>query len=182
MVSAAAARQRKDLARFKRAVMSPEPQLRQSREPTCILPYILPPRACALEAVLFSFPMFGSGATRLQPAYVEDVAEAIVRILWAPTTYRLYELAGPRVYAYEELLRTISASAGARPFLFSVWHLIGYASEVLPNLPITRNQVELMDQDNVPEPSTPGFETLQISPRALENVLSEYATDGEAKA
>jgi uncharacterized protein YbjT (DUF2867 family) len=27
------------------------------------------------------FPMFGSGATRLQPAYVEDVAEAIVRIL-----------------------------------------------------------------------------------------------------
>jgi uncharacterized protein YbjT (DUF2867 family) len=32
------------------------------------------------------FPMFGSGATRLQPAYVEDVAKAIVRILQAPTT------------------------------------------------------------------------------------------------
>ena len=131
------------------------------------------------------FPMFGSGASRLQPVYVEDVAEAIVRILLAPAASQLYELAGPRVYTYQELLRTIAASAGTRPLLvpfpFSLWHLIGYVSEVLPNPPITRNQVELMEQDNVPEPTAPGFEALQISPRTLENVLSEYATDGEAK-
>ena len=63
------------------------------------------------------FPMFGSGATRLQPVYVEDVAEAVVRILRAPAASPLYELAGPRVYAYQELLRTIAASAGTRPFL-----------------------------------------------------------------
>src|SRR5215467_12128319 len=43
------------------------------------------------------FPMFGSGATRLQPVYVEDVADAVVRILRAPATSQLYELAGPRV-------------------------------------------------------------------------------------
>jgi len=60
--------------------------------------------------------MFGSGETRLQPAYVEDVAEAIVRVLRAPAVRQLYELAGPRVYTYQELLRTISASAGTRPF------------------------------------------------------------------
>jgi glutaminase len=41
------------------------------------------------------FPMFGSGSTRLQPAYVEDVAGAVVRILGAPTGCQLYELAGP---------------------------------------------------------------------------------------
>jgi uncharacterized protein YbjT (DUF2867 family) len=51
------------------------------------------------------FPMFGSGETRLQPAYVEDVSEAIVRLLRAPTVRQLYELAGPRVYTYQELLR-----------------------------------------------------------------------------
>jgi uncharacterized protein YbjT (DUF2867 family) len=131
------------------------------------------------------FPIFGSGATRLQPAYVEDVAEAIVGILRAPTTSQLYELAGPRVYTYEGLLRTISASAGTRPFLvpfpFSLWHLVGYVSEILPNPPITRNQVELMEQDNVPEPSAPGFEALQISPRAIEDILSEYITAGGGK-
>src|SRR5215831_12653973 len=76
------------------------------------------------------FPMFGSGETRLQPACVEDVAEAIVRVLRTPAARQLYELAGPRVYTYQELLRTIAASAGTRPFLvpfpFSLWHVIGF--------------------------------------------------------
>ena len=58
----------------------------------------------------------------------------------------------------------------------------GFVSEVLPNPPITRNQVELMEQDNVPEPGALGFEALQLSPRAVENVLSEYATDGQGDA
>jgi uncharacterized protein YbjT (DUF2867 family) len=88
--------------------------------------------------------MFGSGETRLQPAYVEDVAEAIVRVLRAPAVRQRYELAGPRVYTYQELLRTIAASAGTRPFLvrfpFSLWHVIGFVSETLPTPPITRNQ------------------------------------------
>src|ERR1700746_1278540 len=63
------------------------------------------------------FPMFGSGATRLQPAYVEDVAEAVVRILQAPAASQRYELAGPRVYRYQELLKTIAASVGTKPLL-----------------------------------------------------------------
>src|ERR1700674_5768884 len=43
----------------------------------------------------------------LQPVYVEDVAEAVVRILRAPAASQPYELAGPRVYTYQELLRII---------------------------------------------------------------------------
>jgi uncharacterized protein YbjT (DUF2867 family) len=123
------------------------------------------------------FPMFGRGETRVQPAYVEDVAEAIVRVLRAPAAYRLYELAGPRVYTYQELLRTIAASTDTRPYLvpfpFSLWHVIGYFSEALPNPPITRNQVELMEQDNIADPEAPGFEALQISPQAIENILPQ---------
>jgi uncharacterized protein YbjT (DUF2867 family) len=122
------------------------------------------------------FPMFGSGKTRLQPVYVEDVAEAVVRILRTPAASQLYELAGPRVYTYQELLRTIAASAGTRPFLvpfpFSLWHAIGYVAEALPSPPLTRNQVELMRQDNISEPGAPGFEALQISPQPIEFMLS----------
>ena len=121
------------------------------------------------------FPMFGSGKTRLQPVYVEDVAEAVVRILRTPAASQLYELAGPRVYTYQELLRTIAASAGTRPFLvpfpFSLWHAIGYVAEALPSPPLTRNQVELMRQDNISEPGAPGFEALQISPQPIEFML-----------
>jgi uncharacterized protein YbjT (DUF2867 family) len=123
------------------------------------------------------FPMFGRGGTRLQPAYVEDVAEAIVRVLQAPAARQLYELAGPRVYTYRELLRTIAAHVGSTPFLvpfpLSLWHVIGYVSETLPSSPITRNQVELMEQDNIPDPNAAGFAALQISPRAIEEILPQ---------
>ena len=99
------------------------------------------------------------------------------RILRAPAASQLYELAGPRVYIYQELLRTIAARAGARPFLvpfpFSLWHVIGYVSEALPSPPITRNQVELMERDNIADPDAPGFEALQISPQAIENILPQ---------
>ncbi len=121
------------------------------------------------------FPMFGRGDTTLQPAYVEDVAEAIARILRMPAPHRVYELAGPRVYTYEALLRTAAGSAGRRPFLlpfpFSLWRVIGFASEFLPRPPITRNQVELMQIDNVAGPDAPRFDALQISPRTIEALL-----------
>jgi NADH dehydrogenase len=121
------------------------------------------------------FPMFDGGTTRLQPVYVEDVAEAVVRILRAPAASQLYELAGPRVYTYRELLRTIATSAGTRPFLvpfpFSLWHALGYVAEALPSPPLTRNQVELMGQDNISKPDAPGFAGLQISPQPIEIML-----------
>ena len=97
-----------------------------------------------------------------------------------------YELAGPRVYTYQELLSTIAASAGTRPFLvrfpFSLWHVIGFVSETLPTPPITRNQVELMGKDNIPEPDAPGFEALQIWPQAIENILPQMLQAAREKA
>ena len=64
--------------------------------------------------------MFGAGKTRLQPVYVEDVAEAITRTLQLPIAHRLYELAGPNIYRYEELLsmtsRSITEACRSCPF------------------------------------------------------------------
>jgi len=43
--------------------------------------------------------------------------------------------------------------------------------EMLPSPPITHNQVELMQHDNVPSPGMPGFEELGISPHSVEEIL-----------
>jgi NADH dehydrogenase len=49
-----------------------------------------------LVRILPAVPLIGGGRTRLQPVYVEDVAEAIARILSRPDTAgQTYELAGP---------------------------------------------------------------------------------------
>ena len=123
------------------------------------------------------FPMFGDGRTRVQPAYVEDVGEASARVLQVQIPYQIYELAGPRIYTYRALLRALAAAASNRPLLlplpFALWHAIGYVAEFLPSPPITRNQVELMEGDSVPAPGAPGFEVLQIAPRAIEDTLPE---------
>ena len=127
------------------------------------------------------FPMFGAGKTRLQPVYVEDVAEAITRTLQLPIAHPLYELAGPNIYRYEELLSTLAAAVDRRPLLlpfpFALWHVVGYLAEFMPNPPITRNQVELMGMDNVAESARAGFEALRIAPQQIENILPQIVAE-----
>ena len=123
-------------------------------------------------------PMFGRGRTRLQPAYVEDVAEAIARVLQGSAMNAVtFECGGPRVYSYEDLLSTVAQGARLKPLLipvpFAAWHAIAGVAEMFPSPPVTRNQVELMQVDNVISPEMPGFAELAISPRSVEEVLQE---------
>ncbi len=122
------------------------------------------------------YPMFGRGETRLQPAFVDDVAEAIAAVLQRPET-STFEFGGPRVYTYEALLRSIAReaniSARLMPMPFGAWHALAWLGERLPRSPITRNQVELMQVDNVASPEAPGFAELGIVPRSVEEVLHE---------
>src|SRR5712664_4228629 len=122
------------------------------------------------------YPMFGRGRTRLQPAYVEDVAEAVARVMRPAETHStIFEFGGPRVYTYEQFLRAVAHQADLAPLLipipFAVWHALAWASEILPGPPLTRNQVELMQIDTVSSPETPGFIELGISPHSVEAIL-----------
>ena len=124
-----------------------------------------------------AYPMFGRGKTRLQPADVEDVGEAVARGMQRAAMEPLtVECGGPRVYSYEELLTTVARAANVRPILmplpFGVWHALAWLGEMMPGAPLTRNQIELMQVDTVVSPDMPGFADLGISPRAMEEVLS----------
>jgi uncharacterized protein YbjT (DUF2867 family) len=137
-----------------------------------------------LLRVLPAYPIFGNGRTRLQPAYADDVAAAIAQILrQGKKPYPVYELAGPRVYSYEELLRTIARTASLRPVLmrmpFAVWDALAGAAEILPHPPLTRNQVELMQIDTTASDNLPGFRVLGISPRSIEEELEAMLKQGK---
>src|ERR1700694_450106 len=82
------------------------------------------------------YPMFGRGRTRLQPAYVEDVAERGARVMRPAETHSIiFEFGGPRVYSYEQFLRAVAHQAGLSPLLvpipFVVWHALAWASEII---------------------------------------------------
>jgi NADH dehydrogenase len=127
------------------------------------------------------FPMFGGGVTRLQPVYVEDVAEAVTRVLQQPDKEaKTFECGGLHVYTYAEFLRLVARAAGHNPILmpcpFAVWHALAKLSELLPKPPITRNQVELMQIDTVASSKKAGLAELGISPRAVEEIIQQMVS------
>ena len=114
------------------------------------------------------YPVFGRGLTGLQPAYVEDVAEAIARALQrTETRATTFECGGPHASLKPMLI----------PIPFAAWHALAWFAEMLPSPPVTRNQVELMQVDNVSSPEMPGFGELGISPHAVEEILQEMLWD-----
>jgi uncharacterized protein YbjT (DUF2867 family) len=125
-------------------------------------------------------PIFGSGETRLQPVYVEDVAEGVTRAMLNGPAPRpsCYEFGGPQIYTYEGLLRTVARTVGARPKLvpmpFALWHAIARIAEYVPGAPLTRDQIALMQNDNVASPHLPGLAELGIQPTPMEAVLQQF--------
>src|SRR5262249_47882680 len=135
------------------------------------------------------YPLFGRGDTRLQPAYVEDVAEAVSRCMQAPRLDQTtFECAGPDTFTYVRLLEFVAAEAGLRPILlpvpYSAWHGIAFFAELLPTAPITRSQIELMAFDTIASPQMPGLRDLGIAPQAilpvLRSILGKAGQNSEA--
>jgi NADH dehydrogenase len=132
-----------------------------------------------LARLLPVIPLIGGGHTRLQPVYVEDVAEAIAHMLAdTGTAGRTYELAGPDVYTVRELTEIVLRITGRRrllaPVPFAVAEIHARLFEFLPNPPLTTGQVELLKADNVASASLPGLRELSIEPKTVEEIIPTY--------
>ena len=124
-------------------------------------------------------PLIGGGRTRFQPIYVGDLAEAAVRALTDPAAAgRTYELGGPRVYSFKELMELLLAEVGRRrllvPVPFTLAEFEATFLELLPVPPLTRDQVTMLKHDNVVSEGAAGLADLGIEPTAIELVLPTY--------
>lgn len=124
-------------------------------------------------------PLFGGGGSKSQPVYVGDVARAVARALADPATAgKDYELGGPRTYTYAELTRLLLAEI-RRPRLLVPWpffvaEIQARFLELLPNPPLTRDQVKLMKIDTVVGANAEGLGALGIAPTSVESILPTY--------
>ena len=133
-------------------------------------------------------PLIGGGKTRFQPVYVDDVADAICAALETPAARgRTFELGGPRVYTFKELLQLMLQEIGRRrilaPIPFAVAPLVGLAGEIAGAIPfveapITRDQITLLKRDNiVGESGEDGLGAIAefgIKPQTVEAILPSY--------
>ncbi len=132
-------------------------------------------------------PLVGGGTTRYQPVFVGDVGQALARMVTDPAAAgQTYELGGPGVFTFRELLEKLLAETGQRrlllPLPYPVAGLIGGAFDLTTAMGlsgllkpmITRDQVELLKSDNVVSGQYPGLTELGVTPTPLEAVLPTY--------
>ncbi|MFI4987539.1 MAG: complex I NDUFA9 subunit family protein [Alphaproteobacteria bacterium] len=125
--------------------------------------------------------LLGDGGVRFQPVYVGDVAEALARTLNGSTAMgKSYELGGPRIYSFKELMELVLQQTGRKrwllPLPLALAELKGAILDLVP-LPeplLTRDQVRSMRRDNVVAAGALGLADLGVAATAAEGVLPTY--------
>jgi len=135
-------------------------------------------RFAALGALLPCMPVV-AGASRFQPVYVGDVADAVIAAAEREDVAgRIFELGGPRVASFRELLRYVLEVTGRRKPLVELpgWVVNAQVAvgKYLPNPPLTEDQLLMLRRDNVVAEGAPGLAALGIRAKALEAVVPGY--------
>ena len=136
-------------------------------------------RFAAMARVSPALPLIGGGKTRFQPVYVGDVADAAMAAVHETAAKgQTYELGGPRVYTFKQLmelmLKVIRRKRLLLPIPFEVADMQARIAQLLPKPPLTRDQVKLLKNDNVVASDAKTFADLGITPQAIEVILPRY--------
>ena len=132
-----------------------------------------------------AIPVVGAD-TRFQPVYVDDVAAAAALAIEGRAAPGVYELGGPDVDTFRELMATMLRVIQRRRLILSVpfplARLMAWGLDTVQRLTfglvhngtLTRDQVRNLARDNVVTGAHPGFAELGIEPTAMEAVLPDY--------
>jgi uncharacterized protein YbjT (DUF2867 family) len=130
-------------------------------------------------------PVVGAG-TKFQPVYVDDVAIAAEMAVTGKAPAGIYELGGPQVASFRELMTLMLGVIRRRKLVLNIpffaANLMGLGFDMLqtlslgliPNKMITRDQVKNLRNDNVVAIDAKGFADLGIKPTAMEAILPDY--------
>ncbi|MBM3502415.1 MAG: complex I NDUFA9 subunit family protein [Alphaproteobacteria bacterium] len=141
-------------------------------------------RFAALVRMLPAIPIFGdapatAGATRLQPVYVGDVGAAIASVLQASASPgKIHALGGPDTMSVRQVFEYVMACTGRRRPFMPLPYAVAMAQAtflgMLPNPPLTRDQVRLLRIDNVVPAGALGLADLGVVPTPVGSVVPGY--------
>ncbi len=119
-----------------------------------------------------------SAQTRFQPVFVGDVAKAVKLAVDDADLSGVYELGGPSVYSFEELMRLMLKVIGRKAFVadipIPIASLMAKLTDWLPGAPLTQDQVKMLQHDNIVSQNARGFDELGLKPEAIEGQIPSY--------
>ncbi|MDX8349366.1 complex I NDUFA9 subunit family protein [Cognatiyoonia sp. IB215446] len=129
-------------------------------------------------------PVVGAN-TRFQPVFVDDVAAAAVKGVLGKVEGGIYELGGPDVNSFRELMQQMLVIIRRRRLIMNIpfwaarmmaagFTLARALSLGLIRGPVTADQVRNLAVDNVVSAEAKGLEDLGICTTAMEAVLPDY--------
>jgi NADH dehydrogenase len=126
-----------------------------------------------------ALPLIGGGKTRFQPVFVGDVASAIATSLTSEAARgKTFELGGPTVYSFKELLQIVCREIGRKrllvPLPFGLALFQSFFLQMMPKPMLTPDQVRLLQHDNVVSPTALTLADLGITPNSVEAELPSY--------
>jgi NADH dehydrogenase len=130
-----------------------------------------------------ALPLVAGGLTRMQPVFAGNVAEAIARAVDGDVRPGLvYELGGPEVRTFKELMQFVLDTIQRRrllvPVPFAWMKLQATVLQFLPKPPITPDQVELLKRDNVvfddAKRDRRTLEGIGIVPESIDAIVPTY--------
>ncbi|CAI8406920.1 MAG: dTDP-glucose 4,6-dehydratase [SAR116 cluster bacterium] len=144
-------------------------------------------RFARMAMIAPALPLLAGGNTKFQPVFVGDVAESIIYCLSnSQTDGQIYELGGPSIYSFKELLVYMLSAIGKKRALIPVpifaMQVPAAMASILPNPPITRDQLRMLDTDNIVNENMLDITSFGITPQPIEahvpNYLSCYRQGG----
>jgi NADH dehydrogenase len=123
--------------------------------------------------------LYGDGGTKLQPVYVGDVAEAIVVALDnTGSAGKTYELGGPTVYSFKEIMELLGRYTGRKKWLlpipFGIATIYAFFLQMLPKPLFTCDQIIQLKSDNIVSENAETLDSLGIKPESAEVILPAY--------
>ena len=143
-------------------------------------------RFAGMARMLPALPLIGGGKTRFQPVFVGNVAAAIATALDSDAARgRTFELGGPTIYTFRELMQIVLRETGRKraliPLPFAIASVKAFFLQLLPNPLLTPDQVTLLKSDNVVSPTAAGLSELGITPNTVEAEVPFYLWRFRAK-
>lgn len=122
-------------------------------------------------------PVFGPEA-KLQPVFVDDVAEAIARSLEDASKHggKTFELGGPEVLTMMEVNQRIADAQRRKRLFMPMPDPVSATFAMLPGTPMSSDQWRLLSSGNVASDKCPGFRQLGIEPQPLGLFLDKWMT------